>query len=162
MSGQPDPFDRTPIRPDRIPRIEGSFAAIPHRFLRDGFWASLSRDETLLYFLLALVADRQGMSFYGDDRLWGILRMMRDPFLAARNGLVRKDLIAYDPAGPRYQRLSLPGQPVLRTSATPPQRRRPAPPTSPPRTSDDAHAPLPIRQLIRAWLAAAADGDDDR
>jgi hypothetical protein len=34
-------FDRRPIRPDRVPRIDGSFAAISHRFLRDGFWASL-------------------------------------------------------------------------------------------------------------------------
>jgi hypothetical protein len=34
-------FDRTPIRPDRLPRIDGSFAAIPHRFLRHGFFASL-------------------------------------------------------------------------------------------------------------------------
>ena len=41
MSRDRPSFDRTPIRPDRVPRIDGSFAAISHRFLRDGFWASL-------------------------------------------------------------------------------------------------------------------------
>ena len=107
-------FDRTPLRPDRVPNIDGSFAAISHRFLSDGFWASLEHHEALLYFLLALVADRQGMSFYRDDRLAGILRFTLDDFLSARAGLLRKDLIAHD--GVRHQLLSLPRSPVLATA----------------------------------------------
>ena len=99
-------FDRRPIRPDRVPRIDGSFAALPHRLLRDGFLASLEHHETLLYLVLALVADRQGMSFYSDDRLAGMLRFTLDDFLSARTGLLRKDLIAHD--GTRHQVLSLP------------------------------------------------------
>lgn len=110
-------FDRTPIRADRVRQIDGSFAFLPHRFLRDGFWASLDQDELRLYVLLVLVADRQGMSFYFDDRLASILRLVLDDFLAARAGLLRKNLVAYDQVGPRYQVLSLPPRPVVTTTA---------------------------------------------
>lgn len=132
-------FDRTPIRPDRVPRIDGSFAAVPHRFLRNGFWAALEHHELLLYFLLTLVADRQGMSFYRDDRLAGILRFVLEDFLSARAGLLRKDLIAHD--GVRHQLLSLPPAPILsaaRAGATPP-----APPV----------APSHVRHALRDFLA---------
>jgi len=132
-------FDRSPIRPDRIPRIEGSFAAVPHRFLRGGFFASLEHHETLLYLVLALVADRQGMSFYRDDRLAGMLRFTLDDFLSARAGLLRKDLIAHDDT--RHQVLSLPPSPVL--AATPRADAAPAPPV----------APSHVRRALRDFLA---------
>jgi hypothetical protein len=132
-------FDRRPIRPDRIPRIDGSFAAVPHRFLREGFFASLEHHETLLYLVLALVADRQGMSFYRDDRLAGMLRFTLDDFLSARAGLLRKNLIAYD--GTRHQVLSLPPAPVLASA----QRGAPAP--APP------VAPSHVRHALRDFLA---------
>ena len=48
--------------PERVRKIEGSFAFIEHRFLRDGFWVSLSHDELLLYVLLVMAADRAGLS----------------------------------------------------------------------------------------------------
>ncbi len=149
--GRPD-FDRTPLRPDRVRKIDGSFAFLPHRFLRDGFWASLDHREMLLYILLVLVADRQGMSFYFDDRLAAILRLVLDDFLAARDGLLRKGLLAYDPAGPRYQLLALPQRPAL-AAAHPPAPRTPPPAV--------AH-PAPIGNLIRDWLAAHADDDPYR
>ena len=149
--GRPD-FDRTPLRPDRLRKIDGSFAFLPHRFLRDGFWAALDHRELLLYILLVLVADRQGMSFYFDDRLAAILRVVLDDFLAARAGLLRKDLVAYDPAGPRYQLLALPPRPVIATDASSPRR--------PP--SRSIAAPAPIGNLIRDWLAAHPDNDRDR
>lgn len=145
---RPD-FDRTLLRPDRLRKIDGSFAFLPHRFLRDGFWASLERDELLLYVLLALVADRQGMSFYYDDRLASTLRLVLDDFLAARTGLLRKDLAAYDPIGPRYQILALPPRPVIATR-TESARRAPTRPVA---------GPAPIGNLIRDWLAAHADDD---
>lgn len=145
---RPD-FDRTPLRPDRLRKIDGSFAFLPHRFLRDGFWASLEHRELLLYVLLVLVADRQGMSFYFDDRLAAMLRLVLDDFLAARAGLLRKDLIAYDPVGPRYQLLALPPRLVIATRA---ESARPAPPRA-------VTGPAPIGNLIRDWLAAHADDD---
>lgn len=139
MSGNRTFFDRTPIRPDRVPRIDGSFAAISHRFLHHGFLASLEHHETLLYLVLALAADRQGMSFYRDDRLAGILRFTLDDFLSARAGLLHKDLIAYD--GTRHQVLSLPPSPVLLASHT--TAVAAAPPV----------APSHVRHALRDFLA---------
>jgi hypothetical protein len=136
-------FDRTLLIPDRLRRIDGSFAFLPHRFLREDFWASLEHDELLLYVLLALVADRQGMSFYHDDRLTSILRLVLDAFLNARAGLMQKDLLAYDPRGPRYQLLSLP---LVRqsTRGTLPLERQ-----APPRRGPPQH----IRELLRGILS---------
>jgi len=49
------------LNPERVRKIKSSFAFIEHRFLRKGFWASLTHHELLLYFFLILVADRQGI-----------------------------------------------------------------------------------------------------
>lgn len=144
MSRAAPPFDRTPIRLDRVARIDGSFAAIPHRLLRDGFWAALGHHELLLYFLLALVADRQGMSFYGDDRLAALLRLARDELRAARAGLLRQDLIAYDPLGHRHQVLSLPPRHLPVASREPLPQPRPAAASA---------VPVPVRELVRNLLA---------
>lgn len=103
---------RPPILRERVRRIDGGFGFIPHRFLRDGFFVSLTRDELSLYLLLVLAGDRCGVSFYHYDSLCSLLEMPLETFLAARNGLIDKDLVAYD--GIRFQVLSLPERPVLR------------------------------------------------
>ena len=46
---------KTILNSERIRRIDGGFSFIPHRFLTDGFLASLSQEELLLYFFLVLV-----------------------------------------------------------------------------------------------------------
>lgn len=104
-------LDRQPIVPARLRRIDGSFAFLPHRFLRDGFLPSLGADELRLYLLLVLAADRDGLSFYSHRRLCAVLQMSPDAYLQARQALLRKDLIAAD--GARVQVLSLPPEPVL-------------------------------------------------
>jgi hypothetical protein len=83
---------------------------IEHRFLRDGFWRSLSQHECLLYVFLVLVAARNGLSYYGYDTICTLLRCTLDDYLVARNGLINKDLIAFD--GQLLQGLSLPATPV--------------------------------------------------
>jgi hypothetical protein len=65
-----------------------------------------------------------------------------DDFLVARAGLVRKDLIAYDPVGPRYQVLSLLPRPVIAPTA-----RASSPDT--PRTERR----VAVRDMIRDFLA---------
>jgi hypothetical protein len=106
------PIDQQqPIVPGRLRRIDGSFGFIPHRFLRDGFLRSLTSDELRLYIMLVLVADRQGISFYSHQRLCSELDMSTESYLAARDGLSRKDLIAAN--GVRVQVLSLPPEPVV-------------------------------------------------
>jgi hypothetical protein len=101
---------RAPIVTDRVRRIDGKgFSFVPHRFLRDGFLASLSRDELALYLFLVLAGNRDGVSFYGYDAICSILHATLDDFIQARNGLIHKDLISFD--GSRFQVLSLPEGP---------------------------------------------------
>jgi hypothetical protein len=102
---------KTPLLPERVRRIKGSFAAIEHRFLRDGFWQSLSHQELLLYFFLVLVGDRDGISFYSYDRIITLLHLRLDQYIQARDALIAKDLIAFD--GHLFQVLSLPEAPVF-------------------------------------------------
>ncbi len=69
-SGQP------PIRPDRVRSIRGGgFAFLPNRFLHDGFFAALPGDEFVLYVLLVLAGDRNGLSFYHYDSLCSLAGM---------------------------------------------------------------------------------------
>jgi hypothetical protein len=97
--------------PSRVRRIDGqTFAFIQHRFLRDGFFSSLTDEERSLYFFLVLAGDRNGVSFYAYDRLCSILEVTLDRYIEARNALITKDLIAFD--GSRFQVLSLPPMPV--------------------------------------------------
>jgi len=92
--------------PDRIRRIEGSFSWIDHRFVTGGFLHDLSMIETLLYFFLVAVSDRNGLSFYHDDRIVSLLKIDLPALGKAREGLIRRSLIAYQ--SPLYQVLSLP------------------------------------------------------
>ena len=92
-------------------RIDGGFAFIPNRFLHEGFLASLSQTERSLYLFLVMAGDRNGVSFYGYDRICTALELDLDRYLEARNGLIDKDLIAFD--GTRFQVLSLPERPSV-------------------------------------------------
>jgi hypothetical protein len=99
-----------PILADRVRKINGSFSFIPHQFISHHFFTSLNQHELLLYFLLVLVGDRHGLSYYSQDRLCIMLRMNLDDFITARNGLIEKSLIAFD--GFMFQVLSLPDKPL--------------------------------------------------
>ena len=97
------------ICPDRIRKISGSFAFIEHRFLRAGFWDALSHHELLLYLFLVVVADRNGLSYYSYDKICTLLKISVDDYILARDGLIQKDLIAFD--GSLFQVLALPQEP---------------------------------------------------
>jgi len=127
-------IDRTPPRPDRVRRIDGGFAFVPNRFLRDGFFAQLGSLERSLYLFLILAADRNGVSFYGLDRIGSLLEAPLHDVLDARDRLIDLDLVAFD--GTRFQVLSLPPRPVL-------------PPQHGDGENDDAAA---VRQAIRSSL----------
>ena len=98
------------LNPNRIRRIDGGFSFIPHRFLTDGFLSSLTPEEILLYFFLILASDRYGLSFYSYDIICSYLELSVDASIEARDGLLEKDLIAFD--GTLFQILDLPGSPV--------------------------------------------------
>jgi hypothetical protein len=107
-------MEKRVIDPLRIRKIQGSFAFIEHRFLQGGFWSGLNHHELLLYLFLILAADRNGVSYYGYDKICAFLQITQSEYVAARNAIIEKNLIAYD--GGHYQVLSLPEQPVRRRS----------------------------------------------
>lgn len=97
------------INLDRIRQIKGGFSFIPHRFLSDGFLASLNQLELLLYFFLILAADQNGLSYYSYEKVCQLLDIDLDEYLEARDGLLMKDLIAFD--NTVFQVLELPSRP---------------------------------------------------
>jgi hypothetical protein len=133
---------RTPIVAQRVRSIGGnSFAFLPHRFLREGFFASLTPDELRLYVLLVLAADRNGLSFYHYDSICSLLEITLETYIRARNALIDKDLIAFD--GTRFQVLALPDTPRF---------DNPAPLAS----GDDCnnHDPATIRTILQQSLGS--------
>lgn len=111
-----------PILVDRVRSIgQDGFSFVPNRFFQHGFFAALRHDELLLYLLLILVGNRQGISFYHYDSLCSLLHMPIERYLNARNALIDKDLIAFD--GTQFQVLELP--------------RLPPPPPKPLRSAED-------------------------
>jgi hypothetical protein len=78
---------------------------IDRRFVREHA-SRLSREAILLYFFLAAVSDKDGLSFYGDASIAVRLRMPEPLVSRARDELVAADLVAY--RAPLVQVLSLP------------------------------------------------------
>ena len=123
------------LKADRIRKIAGGFSFIPHRFLADGFLASLDREEILLYLFLILAGDRHGLCCYSYDAICTLLQLNLDEYIAARDGLIGKDLIGFD--GRIFQVLALPPRPVIK-----------------PRPVDDED-PAAVAQIIRQSLQYA-------
>ena len=137
-------IEKTPLYPQRLRKITGSFAFIEHRFLRNGFFESLTHHELLLYLFLVLVADRRGLSYYSYDKICTLLRISLDEYLWARDALIHKDLIAFD--GALYQVLSLPQNPA---------RQRASPLNTPEHMAQ--RDPATIRQIVRHALGGTYD-----
>lgn len=92
--------------PERLRRPPATgWSWMDRRFLRE-YAERLSHEAVLLYFFLSTVADRQGLSFYGDSTLAARLRLTLPALDQARNELLSRDLIACQP--PVTQVLSLP------------------------------------------------------
>jgi hypothetical protein len=108
------------INPNRIRGIKGGFSFVPHRFVTDGFLTSLSSTELLLYLFLVLVSDRYGLSYYAYDSICSLLQMTLDDYIQARDGLLKKDLIAFD--GTLFQVLELPQKASPQSSSKPDAR----------------------------------------
>jgi hypothetical protein len=126
-----------PARVRRPPPTGWSW--LDRRFVRERM-AHLSRDAVLLYFFLAAVADRHGMSFYGDTTLAALLRMPLPALIQARKELLTHDLVAHEV---RFtQVLSLP-------------------PPGPIRRSEPSHGPVQLGELLRR-LAGLPDSGEGR
>jgi len=87
----------------RRPPTDG-WSWIDRRFVREHA-PRLSQEAILLYFFLAAVSDKDGLSFYGDASIAVRLRMGEPVVVRARDELVAADLLAY--RAPLAQVLSL-------------------------------------------------------
>jgi hypothetical protein len=137
--------EKKPLVADRVRTIKGGFSFIPHAFLTREFVTRLTQHELLLYFMLIVVGDRHGLSYYSQEKLCLLLRMGIDDLILARNGLIHKSLIAFD--GCLFQVLSLPEKPVDK-------------PLRPLTCENDFERddPLTIRQMIRSSLDSSQRG----
>jgi len=98
--------------PDRVRRPPtGGWSWIDRRFLRERA-PRLTHEAIVLYFFLAAVSDKDGLSFYSDASIAVRLRMTEAAVVAARDELVAEDLVAY--RAPLVQVLSLPHAAVER------------------------------------------------
>lgn len=103
-------FTKRILNDKRLRHIPRSFSWIDRRFIQDGHILGCAKDELLLYLFLTMVGDRYGISFYGDVRINGLLKIKQEALDMARKGLIEKGLIEYQK--PLYQVLEL-GQCVL-------------------------------------------------
>ncbi len=99
-------IDKRPIVPERIRRVprEG-WSWIDRRFLRHHA-SELSGQAITLYFFLAAVSDKHGVSFYSDATTAALLRLDLRATQNARDELVAHGLVAH--RHPLTQVLSLP------------------------------------------------------
>lgn len=93
------------LDPARRRRLREGFSWIDRRFVREGFLEPLSASEILLYFFLVAVADKDGLSYWGDARTAHLLKLPSEELVRARATLVRRGLVAYE--RPLYQVLEL-------------------------------------------------------
>lgn len=82
-----------PARLRRPPQTGWSW--VDRRFLREHA-ARLSHDAVLLYFFLCAVANKHGLSFYGDGTIAALVRISLPALIAARDELLARDLIAHE------------------------------------------------------------------
>lgn len=104
-----------PVVPDasRIRRIQGSFAWLDHRLLREGHLERMTLLDLGVYVFLVLAADSRGLSFYNKATLTKKLQIDWDDFEGAKARLLERGYIAFRPFSPGdvdgfYQVLPLP------------------------------------------------------
>jgi hypothetical protein len=127
-----------PARLRRPPATGWSW--VDRRFMRE-YAAHLSRDAVLLYFFLAAVADKRGLSFYGDATMAALLGMTLPALISARSELLARDLIAHETHW--TQVLSLP----------PPENRRYGAP---------GQGPMQLGEILRQAIAFTHPDQDGR
>ena len=118
-------------QPQRVRRIEKSFAWIDHRLLRNGYLQVMTHQDQALYLFLVLAADRHGISFYRKEKICDVAGLEWGSFEVARDRLIELKLLAFEPYSAltpngHYQVLPVDGQPpdfageIVKRVTTPP------------------------------------------
>lgn len=83
-------------QPQKVRKIEKSFAWIDHRLVRNGYLQVMAHDDMALYLFLILAADRNGVSFYRKEKICDAVSLDFNQFEIARDRLVNMKLIAFE------------------------------------------------------------------
>ena len=113
---------KTLLVPARRRRVPRQFSWVDQRLVRERHIGRCTAEALALYLFLVTVADAEGLSFYADSSIAGLLGWPEAQVRQARAGLVHAGLVAFQAT--LYQVLSLDAP---TTAPTPPaQRPRPA------------------------------------
>ena len=110
------------LLPSRVRRLPAQFSWIDQRLVRDHHIERADCTALALYLFLLTVADAQGLSYYADASIGQRLALRPEQVAAARAGLVRAGLIAYE--APLYQVLALDPTPPAAPDGAPRSRAR--------------------------------------
>src|SRR5215471_4190317 len=105
ISQEACPMHKRPISLTKLRRVPRQFSWVDQRLVRDHHIDQLSPPACALYLFLVTVADAQGLSYYATPSLCQRLSLTSTALHQARQALITRDLIAYQP--PLYQVLSL-------------------------------------------------------
>jgi hypothetical protein len=83
-------------QPQKIRKIQGSFAWIDHRLVRNGYFQVMTHDDMVLYLFLILAADRNGVSFYRKEKICDAVSLDFCQFEIAKDRLISMKLIAFE------------------------------------------------------------------
>ena len=103
---------KTLLCPERVRLVPRQVSWIDHRLVRNRHICGRSPRSLALYLFLYTVADAQGMSYYSDPSLSGLLSFKMDDLALARTELIGAGLIAF--RAPFYQVLSLDPAPAMK------------------------------------------------
>lgn len=124
------------LRPERLRQVPEQFSWVDQALVQRHLIDRCNAPAAALYLFLVTVSDAQGLSYYSEATLTTRLHLSTEELVAARQQLIKIELVAYQ--APLYQVLALSG------NAPPPRPRVPAP--APVRTSADG--PVRLAQIL--------------
>ena len=83
-------------QPQKIRKIENSFAWIDHRLVRNGYLQVMTHDDMVLYLFLVLASDRNGVSFYRKEKICDAVSLDFSQFEITKDRLINMKLIAFE------------------------------------------------------------------
>jgi len=110
---------KTLLVPSRRRRVPRQFSWIDQRLVRERHIGRCEPQALALYLFLVTVADAEGLSFYADGSIAGVLGWPEAQVRQARAGLLRAGLVAFE--APLYQVLSLDAPPPATVPAQAPR-----------------------------------------
>jgi len=111
-------MDKHPLSVPKLRKVPTQCSWVDQRLVRERYIDRLSHAACALYLFLVTVADAQGLSYYADSSLCQRLAMTSTELHHARQALITRGLVAYQP--PLYQVFALDVAPSAATPSAAP------------------------------------------